>query len=223
MMAADRDPNDVGTRSRKERSAALGAVLTFEDSAGQQCRIEAWEAAVAFLEMARQGLAPEPGEMWQNAFGDAQNDYVPSAETGLSHYFILEPLPGGKCRSCSAECHAVFKADGNRFLIERWALVTAIMLLVRQEMLPGLPIDWYVSLDVHFRGICVTGQQHYRHRASRGDRDIAPVINPACPECTGAMRLKSIRNPRPWQVPGIESGLQAILGVGHDQLNGEAL
>lgn len=138
----------------------VGTVLTFADRAGRSCRIEVLQCVTAFLALERKGFVPDVGDNWRARFdGDGR---PPSTEN--ARYTGLQAHPDGICDCCEAECHAIFKDGQDRFLIERWAITTTIMLLIQKDMLPKLPFDWYESLDRHYERICETGRHHYHRR-----------------------------------------------------------
>lgn len=162
MDTCEEDLFNIGGYVPPETDWALGTVLTFARDGGCQCQVEVSDAVVAFLALDRDGLIPEIDQEWKQGFATALSQHSAPQGSGLVHYSGLEPVPGRICDCCAAECHAVFTNESARFLIERWSIVTAMMVLIRQGQLPRLSFDWHISLERHYERICETGRYHYR-------------------------------------------------------------
>ena len=144
----------------------LGAILTFADKTGRHCKIDAAGLVTGFLDMDTEGLIPDPGAAWRAKFDTVRDLAKRSTPPEMARYTGLQRVDGSICECCEAECHAVFTQADNRFLIdrfliERWAIVTTVILLTRREMLPILPFEWYVSLGREYERICETGRRVY--------------------------------------------------------------
>ncbi len=153
---------DIGGYGPIKEPMALDAILTFADKTGRQCRVEVAGVVAAFLDMDTEGLIPDPGSIWRARFRTLLDPAKRPAQPNMAGYTGLERVDDSICECCGAECHATFAQARDRFSIERWAIVTTVILLTRREMLPTLPFEWYGSLGQEYERICETGRRAYR-------------------------------------------------------------
>lgn len=153
------DPFNIGGYDPIPEPLHLDLSLTFADREGRVCNVYVAGIAAAFLALDAEGLIPDPGDDWRAGLStlDAFQQTTLMAEE-ISHYSGLIYNIEAICACCGSECHAQFSRNGEHLLIERWSIVTTVMILVDRSALPKLPFQWYTSLEQHYERICETGR-----------------------------------------------------------------
>lgn len=152
------DPFEIGGYVDAQPVYQLNSILTFADQNGRQIRITTADLLHAFLALDKQGLVPDPGSDWHQDCKDISDQHPAPHHPDHGTFSHLQPVPDLLCECCGSECHAVYTRGNETFLIERWSIVTAINLLVKQEQLPILPDEYYASLEIEYERICETGR-----------------------------------------------------------------
>ena len=134
-------------------TVVLDATLTFADANGAQFGCQVQDLLAAFRALAAGGYLPDPGGAWP---GPAETTYCRHGDG----FCGLVPMASGDCAACGAECHAVFQASGTRYLLERWSVMTTVLILIDAALLPKLPLRWYRQLERCFEQVCQTGRHH---------------------------------------------------------------
>ena len=145
---------------------SLSLVLDFADARGRRCSIGAGDILRAFLALDQEGLVPDPGEDWRKTMARHLETAPDLPAADLAQYSHLERVADGLCETCGAVCQALFRAGTDAFRLERWAVVTSIMVLEDQGYLLPLPIRWYQILETNHESLCETGRHVFSPRQS---------------------------------------------------------
>ena len=154
----------------------LSLVLTFADQAGRTCNVTLADIVRAFLDLETWKLVPEVDTEWRSLMRRAIEVFDrPRFETSemerksdrasfpsLSNYWGLASLHNVICETCGAQCHAIFLCDGEEYYIERWSIVSSVVLLTVEGPLPVLSYDFHFRMRSGYEQISETGRQVYR-------------------------------------------------------------
>ena len=158
------DPFDIGGYTPFSSPSYLGVELQFEGTGGRACTISASELVRAFLEMCSDGLLPEVTPEWIACVVGPEAVGTEGVPEHVASYGGLRRVVQAMCECCGAECHAIFVKDGLEYPIERWSVVSSVMLLIERKYLPRLPFQWHVEMERNYERVCETGRRHWQGR-----------------------------------------------------------
>lgn len=145
--------------------------LSFANTEGRGFTINLDQLVRAFLDLSRDGLLPEVAFDWIDRVERAIRARGEVTMDHIATYAGLRRVVQAMCECCGAECHAIFVKDAQEYAIERWSVVSSVMLLIERKYLPRLPFQWHVEMERNYERVCETGRRHWQGGAS-GAEDV---------------------------------------------------